>query len=344
MTVTLGERYQISTCGSFCRVLSGDLSTMALADVLQWVDATRMRALIRVERAEGITAWLLASERMVIAGSPPMARGRLATDGSPEAPGPGLRAVTVEHLLDLFLWRDGRFELREAAARPDPAIEVELPIQFLVMEGLRLLDEQPRLDKTYPDDKARLAATDADASELDTIQSAIYQLAQTAPALGEARLVLGLSRSALLRRVDELRVRGLVDVEGIAHGPDVEGSLIDQAQILLRERQYAEAAHVFRSLLASNPNDARVRRLLSDAERLEVEAAYTLFSPTDIVTLTGEPSRHRLSGADQTILDALSRPRSVAVLVLVSPLRELETLKALERLLGKSVVTVEPAD
>lgn len=325
-------------------MLSGDLSTMALADVLQWVDATRMRALVRVERGEGVAAWLYANERMVVAGSPPHPRGRLATDGSPESPGPGLRALTIEGLLDLFLWRDGRFELRESAARPVPGIDVEMPLQFLVMEGLRLLDEQPRLEKTYPDDKARLAATDVDPTELDTVQSAIYQLAESAPALGEARLVLGLSRPALLRRVDELRARGLVEVEGIAHGPDVEGNLIDQAQILLRERQYAEAAHVFRSLLASNPADARVRRLLNEAERLEIEAAYTLFSPTDVVTLVGEPTRHRLSGADQAILDALTRPRSVAVLVLVSPLRELETLKALERMLGKGIVTVEPAD
>jgi hypothetical protein len=325
-------------------VLSGDLSTMGLADVLQWADATRARALVRLERGDGMEAWLLASERMVIAGSRPMPHGRLATDGTPDAPGPGMRAVTLEHLLDLFLWREGRFELREGTVVPESGVEVEMPLQFFVMEGLRLLDEQPRLEATYPDDKARLAATDNEPGSLDTVQSAIYQLAQSAPALGEARLVLGLSRPALLRRVDELRQRGLVDVEGIAHGPDIEGNLIEQAQILLRERQYAEAAHVFRSLLASNPGDPRARRLLAEAERLQVEAAYQLFSPTDVVSTLGGPAGVRLTGADHAVLDCLSRPRSVAVLVLVSPLRELETLKALERLLSKGVISVEPAD
>ena len=44
---------------------------MALADVLQWVDAGRGRALVTVERPDGQTRWLLADERVVIAASAP---------------------------------------------------------------------------------------------------------------------------------------------------------------------------------------------------------------------------------------------------------------------------------
>lgn len=325
-------------------MLTGDLSTMALADVLQWADATRARALVQVTRAEGMSAWLAVEDRVVVAASPPLLEGRLASDGTPGAPGAGLKAATREALLDLFLWREGRFELRNDARVPSGAVALEIPIPFLVMEGLRLLDEHARIESSYPDDKARLAATDREAGDLDTVDAAIHQLAQSAPALGEARLVLGLSRPALLRRVEELRARGLVEVEGIAHGPDVGGDLLEQAQVLLREQQYAEAAHVFRSLLASDPSDTRARRLLEEAERLEVEAAYRHFSPTDVVALASDPKGHRLSGADHAVLDCLTRPRSVAVLVLVSPLREVQTLKALERLLGKGVIAVEPAD
>lgn len=317
---------------------------MALADVLQWADATRARALVRVEGRDGISAWLVTADRMVVAASPPPVTGKLSGDGTPSAPGPGLSASTREALLDVFLWRDGRFELREGAARPDTSVELELPLQFLVMEGLRLLDEQAQIESLYPDDKARIAATDREPEDLDTIESAIHQVAQQAPSLSEARIVLGLSRPAFLRRVDPLRVRGYVEVEGIAHGPDLGANLLDQAQILLRERQFAEAAHVFRSLLASNPADARARRLLQEAERLEVEAAYELFSPTDVVSVAGDAQAVRVAGADQAVLDCLTRPRSVAVLVLVSPLREVETLKSLHRLLGKGVVSVEPAD
>jgi hypothetical protein len=299
---------------------------------------------VRVERPDATSAWLSTEERVVVLASPPIAHGRLASDGTPASPGPGLIAATREALLDLFLSREGRFELRERAAPPVGGVELAMPIQFVVMEGLRLLDEHARLDAAYPDEKARLAATDRDAEELDTVKSAIHRIAHDAPALGEARLVLGLSRAALLRHVEELRLRGLVEVEGIAHGPDIGRTLLDQAQILLAERQFTEAAHVFRTLLASDPSDPRARRLLQEAERLEVEAAYELFSPTDVVTVIADASDARVSGADVAVVDCLTRPRSVAVLVLVSPLREVETLKSIARLLSKQIIAVEPAD
>lgn len=318
-------------------MLAGDLTTMALADLLQWVDATRARALLWLETEQGMRAWLLTADRTVVAASPPPLTGRLAAEG-------GLRAATREALLDLFLWPRGRFELRDGAAAPSDAVEVSMPIPFLVMEGLRLLDEHARLEQVYPDN-ARLGATDAEPDEeLDTVESAIRRVAMDAPSLGEARLVLGLSRPALLRRVEELRRRGLVEVEGTPHGPDTANDLLDRAQVLLRERQYAEAAHVFRTMLAGDPTNARARLLLAEAERLEIEAAYRTFSPTDIVARAPTAKSIRVTGPEQAILECLARARSVAVLVLVSPLREVETLKAVERLAAKGLVTVEPAD
>ncbi len=323
-------------------MLSGDLATMPLADVLQWIDARGSRALVTVRPSKGSPRWLVAEARMVVLGSRPLADGPLATDGTPEAPGPGLRALAREHLLDLFMDPAGSFELRESAEPPEPGVPLELMTQFLVMEGLRLLDEWPRIAETYPRDDARLGATDREPERLDAIDDAIVRLAHDAPALAEARLVLGLSRPALLRRVDGLRARGLVDVEGTPHGPDVEGSLIEQAQKLLAAQQYAEAAHVFRSLLATNPAEARIRHLLAEAEREHARTLYARFAPTHVVTLRA--AAPKVGGADAALLDVLSRPRSVAVLVLLSPLRELETLMALARLAARGVVSIESAE
>lgn len=326
-------------------MLSGDLTTMPLADVLQWVDARGSRALITVRPSNGPERWLVAESRLVTLGSRPPADGPLGTDGTPDAPGPGLSALAREHLLDLFLDPTGTFELHEDAAPPAPGVPLELMTQFLVMEGLRLLDEWPRIAETYPRDDARLGATDRAPEPLDTIDAAIVRLAQDAPALGEARLVLGLSRPALLRRVDGLRTRGFVDVEGTPHGPDVEGSLIEQARKLLVAHQFAEAAHVFRSLLATNPTEPRIRHLLAEAEREHAQTLHARFPPTSVVSLrTADAAGPKLGGADAALVDVLSRPRSVAVLVLLSPLRELETLMALARLSARGVVSIESAE
>ncbi|MDQ3031231.1 MAG: DUF4388 domain-containing protein [Myxococcota bacterium] len=318
---------------------------MSLADLLQWVDAARRTVVIEIAREGGLGAWMVASERQVISASMPFARGVLAGDGSPSAPGPGLRAVAIEGMLDLFFQAEGQFTLRDGTATKEPGIAVEVQIGFLVMEALRQLDEWPRLDATYADDGARLRATsDPGAAELSVVQAAIQRAALEGTTLGELRLVLGLSRHALLRRVDELRGIGLLEVEGAVIGErDLPSRLIEQATLLVRERQYAEAAHVMRSLLATAPGDVRLRRLLEQTEREHVADCYAQLAREDLVRLT-RGGRAAIASADQAIVDALAqKPRSVAALVLVSPLRELETLVGLLRLRKKGVVEIERA-
>ena len=103
---------------------------------------------------------------------------------------------------------------------------------------------------------------------------------------------------------------------------------------------------MFRSLLASNPGDARAKALLKEAEQRQVETLYRRFAPTDIVSRV-EVDHHgvRLRSTDLAVLDQLGRPRSVAVLSLVSPLRELETLLSISRLLlDKDLVILESAE
>ncbi|MBX3276179.1 MAG: DUF4388 domain-containing protein [Sandaracinaceae bacterium] len=325
-------------------MLAGDLTTMPLAELLQWVDVRGARARVAVRTDEGISSWLVAEARYVTRAAAPLARGRLAADGTPEAPGPGLVALAREQLLDLFLAPSGTFELDEHAPPPAPGVALEVPVAFLLMEGLRLLDEWPRVAAKYPRETARLGATSGvPTGPLDPIDAAIRALADEAPTLAEARLVLGLSRPALLRRVDGLGAQGLVEVEGIPHGPDVEGALVREATKLLRARQFAEAAHVFRSISITSPGDRLVRRLLEEAERGQIEALRAKLQPTDVVSRAGSAAV-ALRGAEAIVVDALARPTTVAGLVVASPLRELETLAALTRLSARGIVAVEPAD
>lgn len=328
---------------------------MPLADLLQWVEQARRHVRIDVARESGLAAWLVARDREVVAGSLPPARGVLSADGTASAPGPGLRAATVESLLDLFLEREGTFTLRDLGDHEVGAaggVALSLPIAFLVMEGLRQLDEWPRLESIYPDGGARLRVVGrAPGTELGPVQTAILEAAQGpfgrdgathAPTLAELQIVLGLSRTGLLRRVDELRAMGCVDVEGAAPGArDLAATLIEQAAVLVREAQYAEAAHVLRSLLTGSPGDERVRRLLEQTERGHVAACYAQVGRADVVRLVRAPATP-VSTADQALLDALAqKPRSVAALVLLSPLRELETLLALVRLSKKGYLAID---
>jgi hypothetical protein len=310
---------------------------------VQWVDATRKNVVIEIERDDGMRSFLVTSDRQVIAAAPPLARGILAADGTPSAPGPGLRAVAIEALLDLFFVSDGRFTLRENVAPPEPGVPVEVQIGFLVMEALRQLDEWPRIEAEYPDDSMRLRTTGAaHAAQVSVVQREILRASEDGRTLGEVRVVLGLSRNALLRRVDELRSIGLVSIEGSVPGPDLPATLLEQAKALMLEEQFIEAAYVLRALLATSPGELRLRRLLDECEKRHLAACYAQVSPSDIVQLSGVRGRHGIAVAEQALVDALAqKPRSVAGLVLVSPLREIDTMVGLLRLTKKGIVEID---
>jgi hypothetical protein len=156
------------------------------------------------------------------------------------------------------------------------------------------------------------------------------------------------SRPAILRRVEALRDLGLAEVEGVAAQPDPVARLISQAQALVAQRQFDEASIVFKALLAADPSDRRVRALLREAEREQLAALYEELSPVAVPVLVGGPASletpagRRLSSADREVAGRVNGRWDVASIALASPLREVETLKALRKLGRLGLVALQP--
>ncbi|MEW5850648.1 MAG: DUF4388 domain-containing protein [Myxococcota bacterium] len=319
-------------------MLTGDFATMNLPDLLQWAEAGGIKATITVNQG-GVRTWLRVADRRVLQVCPPPGIAGAT-------PGPGVPAdlTAVERLLDLFMTAEGSFEVVTTGDHAGTGIPVDIAIRVLVMEGLRHLDEWPRLDKAYPVDTARLELTgNPIPSSLSPLQRELVQSAAFTPSLAEARFKLGLSRPALLRRVEELRLMGLVLVDGASPGDDPVGRLLSQASVLLRERQFDEANIVFGALLSADPTDARVRRLLQEAEREHVAALYQELDPLSIVKVQNGAAlqQARLSSTDRDVAGRINGRWDVSSLVLASPFREVETLKCLRKLVRLDLVTLE---
>lgn len=322
-------------------MLQGDLATMPLADLLQWVDAANVTGTLTVEQG-GASVRVQVEHRFVTRISPPpdftLNKGQpdLDTRQAVEV----ARSIAEDRLLDLFLAPDGLFHLTEAE-RVDDDIDVNVAMRVLVMEGLRCLDEWPRLQQTFPLEAAMLAATGATPPrELSSIQDRVLACAVAGMSLADARMRLGLSRPALLRRLEQLRAMGLVTVDGARQGVDPVAHLISQANVLVAERQFEEAGIVFTSLLTADPTDARVRRLLQEAEREHVAAIYQELDPLAVPRVVDPAalSARRLSRSDKEVMDRINGRWDVASVVLASPLREVETLKGLRRLSRQGLV------
>jgi hypothetical protein len=329
-------------------VLQGDLVTFPLPDLLQWLDQGRRSGVVEVDVGEGASFWIQVHDRRILAAARPPASqaglGTLSGWAHAERPEALLPEASADRIVDLFLApAGGRFTVMDGAAGFDDGVPLDLGVGQMTLEGLRRLDEWPELDRRYPSESALLCA-DAKGGGRTAAQRALLEGARRRISLAEARLGLHLSRPALLRRVEALRELGLAHVEGVAPHADPVSSLIDKAEALVVERQFEEASIVFKSLLAADPSDRRVRNLLREAEREQVASLYEELSPVAVPVLLGgtasldSPAGRRLGNTDREVANRVNGAWDVASIALSCPLREVETLKALRKLVRLGLV------
>ena len=306
--------------------LVGPLAVMPLEELLQWLDQTGRTGVVYVERRDGLETWLAVQERELVYASPAPLEGSLRVGTQAQRTGAALEAV-----LDLFLGvaAGGRFRFEARAEVPAGGVPIGQPLAFALMDGLRVRDEWPRQETAFPDESAILRANGR-AQTGHAVQDAILSAVREHVSLAAMRMRLGLSRPAALRRASELVDRGLLAVDGVkSRGPDPVATMLAQATTLLSEGQFAEAAHVFRTLLASDPLDARARQLLARTEQAE---ARTLSAQLPARAMLTRRKSASLPGHAGVVLDLVSDGRPVAFVVLASPLREVETLRVVAQL------------
>lgn len=329
-------------------MLQGDLATYPLADLLQWLDQSRRSGVVEVDTGEGAPFWFEFRERRIVACARPPGEpaglGTLAGWAHSEPPEALWPEACADRIVDLFLARgQGRFMLADDAAGFDEGVPVDLGLGQMTLEGLRRLDEWPGLDRRYPSESALLCAAQGGRPRTPG-QRALLEAARRRVSVAEARLALAVSRPAILRRIEALRELGLAHVEGVAAHVDPVSRLVDQAQALVAERQFDEASIVFKSLLAADPSDRRVRVLLREAEREQVAALYEELSPVAVPLLLGgaasleTPAGRRLGTIEREVAGRVNGRWDVASIALACPLREVETLKALRKLLRLGLI------
>lgn len=333
-------------------MLQGDLATFPLPDLLQWLDHGRRSGVVEVEPGGGTPVWFQVHDRRVVAsGRPPGSHSGLGTlaGWAPSEPPEALwPEACLDRLVDLFIGAasgQGRFTLVDGAAGFEDGVPLDAGLGAVTLEGLRRLDEWAALDARYPSEAALLAAQGGGRPRTPG-QRALVEAARRRVSLAEARLALGLSRPALLRRVEALRELGLAHVEGVAVRADPVSTLIDKAQLLVAEKQFDEAAIVFRSLLAADPSDRRVRALLREAEREQVAALWEELTPVAVPVLPGgpesldTPGARRLTAADREVAARVNGVWDVSAIALACPLREVETLRSLRKLARLGLVVL----
>lgn len=190
-----------------------------------------------------------------------------------------IQLKTEESLYDCFLWPSGEFEFMEGQ-RPDPrTVLLNLDVTGIVLEGARRRDEWKRIRESLRGGDAIVAAdSEAIAEVLPLPAEDAELLAHVDGVKTVDHLVLELRSTEfkVSRHLHELVERGLVRVLQ-AGGAKARGEdPLQKARALLDRKRLEEAQAEIRRVLQGQPSDPIANRMMKEVQSLQQAAGVAL--------------------------------------------------------------------
>jgi len=267
--------------------LTGNLRTMDLPEILQWISIGRKTGTLHLGRRsiqkrivfkEGVvyTSWsndpreslgqflirdgLVTEEQLFKALLLQEQEGRflgailvteqiLAEDELRQA----LRTKAVESIYDLFLWPEGQFEFKEGEF-PE-LIHLEVPVTAVILEGVRRVDEWKRIRKIFPSASITFRVADPGYKPRDPAERRALELVTSGKTLAEVSLELRRSEFDAASLLFDLHGRNVVAVDRVleaAVGADPVGAIKDLLALAderFRAKRYDAALEAYEEVL-----------------------------------------------------------------------------------------------
>lgn len=267
--------------------ISGNLRTMALPEILQWISLGRKTGTLQLERRsiqkkiffrdgsivsswsndprESLGQFLMRDRRVTeeqlfkallrqeeqgrLLGSILIGDGALTEAHLRQS----LKTKAEETIYDLFLWPEGDFGFREGELPENVAVLVEMPVTEIVMEGIRRVDEWQRIRAVFPTTATTFKVAGppgADAAERDVLQRA-----GQGKSLAQIALETHRSEFDTAALLHDLHGRGLVSVDQPGEAlPETDtvaaiGTLLATARQRMQERRYDAALRTYEDVL-----------------------------------------------------------------------------------------------
>ena len=269
--------------------LGGDLRTMPLPDILQWLESGRKTGTLRVRR-RSIEKRIVFSEGRIHSSSSNDPReslgqflvrdGRvseeqlfkgllrqesekrllgsiLVTDGvlSEDELKVTLQSKAQETIYDTFLWPEGHFEFHEGELPYDVLVHLDLEIREVVFEGVRRVDDWNRMRAVFPSNRVVLRRLETAQTPDDPIERQALDLVAAGKSMAEIGLELRRSEYETAVIFFELKARDLIAIERTLDEPSSQdpvgavNELLTLAYTRLQERRYDAAERAYHDVL-----------------------------------------------------------------------------------------------
>src|SRR6266568_7438978 len=258
-----------------------------------------------------------------------------------------LRANAEEHVCDLFLWPDGRFDFRDDEPPPPHSAKLGLPVRFLVEEGRHRLEHWERIKERFPSPEVTFTVSRAGHAVEDPLERQILGLAAAGKTLAAISLETRRSTFDTALRLADLCDREALAVEEVTAyaESDPVGQIITflaRAEENLAQQRFDAALGYYERVLALDGLNQKAKKGLiavtearkSARVRQRVALAKVPVLLMGAVTL----SQQQFDPHEGFVLSRINGQWDVRSILKLCPMPEEEALMIFVRLLDRKVI------
>ena len=264
-----------------------------------------------------------------------------------------LERKCTQTVFSMFLWEEADFEFLDNELPAARLIPTSIAVDVLVKEGERWREDWKRLSKEYPSSEIRFTRSTAiffSSESEDPLLRNIYDLIDGQRTIADVTMQTHASFHRILQGLDSLRQKNLIAVSGVGEvqkTPPV--IIISPEQIVQTGREklafgkWEEAINLFDYVLARDPENHKARSFLSEAEKQLTQSIYEEVIQADsiprVIRSTAELLKERLDAEESFLITRINGRWNVRTILTVTPLREVDSLRALKRLLDRKIIS-----
>lgn len=258
---------------------------------------------------------------------------------------------TEEVIYDLFLWDDGHFHFSPDEYNRDELILIKVDINSLLFEGIRRKDEWARIRSVFPSNDIVLSVrpdVDLKSLNLTPLQKKLLYLLTLKKPVSEIILELHGSDFLVNFELFQLYEREVVEVIQRAEAAPVVESpaeLFNKGLGLLQSQRYQEAIAAFQEVIRLDPQNSWASEQIEQAERALCQDYYRTSIPANKIPYFLVPesalTRYNLTHEEGFVASRINGTWDIKSIVMLSPLREVEILQVLDKLLKMQLIALK---